>query len=322
MQYASTSATRSVAAAGQAQVLERDVVHREEAAGGAVLRRHVPERRPVGQRERGQAVAEVLDELADHADAAQDLGHREHEVGRGRALAQRARQPEAHHLRHEHRQRLTEHRSLGFDPARAPAEHTEAVHHRRVRVGAHEGVGESHAVAVVDDAGEVLEVHLVADAGARRDDLEVAERALAPAQEGIALAVPLELELDVSPEGALGAEQVDLDGMVDHELRRDQRIDLRGVAAQVGDRIAHRGQIDHRGHTGEVLHQDTRRRKRDLVGRLGLGVPARDRLDVGVVAVPKDVLEQHAQGVRKPGHVVRGLKLTEAVDAVRAVPDA
>ena len=43
------------------------------------------------------------------------------------------------------------------------------------------------------------------------DDLQVGERLLAPAQEGIALAVALELELDVAAEGEAGGELVDLD---------------------------------------------------------------------------------------------------------------
>ena len=142
-------------------------------------------------------------------------------------VGQRAAQLEADDLRHEHRERLPEHRRLGLDPADAPAEHAEAVDHRRVRVGADERVGERDAVAVLDDAREVLEVHLVADAGARRHDLEAAERLLAPAQEEVALAVALELELDVAPERHARRERVDLHRVVDHELGRDQRVDLR-----------------------------------------------------------------------------------------------
>ena len=49
--------------------------------------------------------------------------------------------PEAQDLRQEHRDRLAEHRRLGLDPAHAPAQDAEAVHHRRVRVGPDQGVG-------------------------------------------------------------------------------------------------------------------------------------------------------------------------------------
>jgi hypothetical protein len=87
-----------------------------------------------------------LDELADHAVLAQHLGDREHEVGRGRALGQLAGQLEADDLRDQHRHRLAEHRRLGLDAADAPAEHAEAVDHRRVRVGADERVGVGLAV--------------------------------------------------------------------------------------------------------------------------------------------------------------------------------
>ena len=195
---------------GQPQVVERYAVDREEAAGRAVLGRHVPDRCPVGEWKGRKPLAEVLDELPDDAGLAQDLRHRQHEVGRGRALGQRAAEPEADDLRDEHRERLAEHRRLGLDAADAPAEHAEPVHHRRVRVGADERVGKRGTVALLDDACEVLEVHLVADAGARRHDLEAAERLLPPAQEEVALMVALELELDVAIERHARRERVDL----------------------------------------------------------------------------------------------------------------
>ena len=112
---------------------------------------------------------------------------------------------EADDLRHQHRDRLAEHGRLGLDAADAPAEHAEAVDHRRVRVGADErvGIGAEPAVGVaaVHDLRQVLEVHLVADAGAGRHDAEVLERLLAPLEERVALAVALELELGVAGEG-------------------------------------------------------------------------------------------------------------------------
>ena len=60
----------------------------------------------------------------------------------------------------------------------------------------------------------------MADAGARRHDAEVVEGALAPAQELVALAVALELELDVLLEGIGVAEVVDHDRVVDHQVDR------------------------------------------------------------------------------------------------------
>ena len=207
MAYASTSATLLVAAAGEAQVVEGHVVDREHRCGGAELGAHVADGGAVGQRHLGDALAVELDELADDAVLAQHLGDGEHDVGRGDAGWDLAGQLEADDARDEHRDGLAEHRGLGLDAADAPAEHAEAVDHRGVRVGADAGVGvgAQHAVdrAVVDDLGQVLDVDLVHDAGARRDDLEVVERGLAPAQELVALAVALVLDLDVALERVL-----------------------------------------------------------------------------------------------------------------------
>ena len=146
---------------------------------------------------RGQAVAVELDELADDPLLAEHLGDGQHQVGGRRPFGKRARELEADDLRHQHRDRLAQHRRLGLDPADAPAQHAQAVDHRRVRVGADQrvGIGQQLAVAAVsrrrgeDHAGEVFEVHLVDDAGVGRDDPEVLERVLAPAEERVALAV-------------------------------------------------------------------------------------------------------------------------------------
>ena len=309
------------AAPGQREVVERDLVDREEAARRSVLGRHVPERRPVCERQGGNPLPEVLDELPDDARLAQDLGHRQHQVGRGRSLGERAAELEADDLRHEHGERLAEHRGLRLDAARAPAEDTEAVHHRCVRVGPDERVGERDAVAILDHACEVLEVDLVADPRSGRHDLQARERLLAPAQEEVALVVALELELDVAPERRPRSERVHLDRVVDHELGRDERIDLRRIAAEIGHCIPHRGEVDDCGHARQVLQQDARGRERDLAGRLGFRVPPRNRLDVCLAAVAQHVLEQHAQRVGQARDVVRGLQRIEPKDLVGTVSD-
>ena len=184
-------------AAGQPQVLQGLVVDREDRGGGAELRRHVADGGAVGERGGGDALAVELDELADDAVLAQHLGDGQHEVGGGGAGGQLTGQLEADDARDEHRDRLAEHRGLGLDAADAPAEHAEAVDHGGVRVGADEGVGVRLAVADHDRAGQVLDVDLVDDAGARRDDLELVEGGLAPAQELVALLVAAVLQLDV-----------------------------------------------------------------------------------------------------------------------------
>ena len=272
-----------------------------------------------------EPVAEVLDELPDDAGLAQDLRHGEDEVGRGRALRQRAHELEADDLRDEHRDRLAEHRGLCLDPADAPAEHAEPVDHRRVRVGPDERVGERDAVPVVDDAREELEVHLVDDPGRRRNDLEVREPALAPAQERVPLAVPLELELGVAPIA---------NGVANSSTCTEWSITssagscglIRSGAAEVGHRVPHRGEVDDRRHAGEVLEQHAPGRERDLLRRLRRRDPARDGLDVGrgdrdAVLVPEDVLEQDPQRVREAVDVEPRLERLEPEDLELALAD-
>ena len=85
-----------------------------------------------------------------------------------------------------------------------------------------------------DDAGEVFEIDLVADAGVRRNDFEILKAFLAPAQEGVALDIALHFEVGVEGEGAGDAEFVHLHGVVNYELGGEQGIDFFRVAAQCG----------------------------------------------------------------------------------------
>ncbi|MNM64367.1 hypothetical protein D3C81_757600 [compost metagenome] len=211
-------------AAGQAQVIEGNLVDREEAAGGAVFRCHVGDGGAVRQWQVGQTVAVEFDEFADHAFFAQHLRHGQHQVGGGDAFTQLAGQLEADHFGDQHRHRLAEHGRLGLDAAHAPAQHAQAVDHGGVRVGADQGVGEGVGAPVFftgpDGAAQVLKVDLVADASARRHHAEVIEGVLAPAQEGIAFAVALHFDVDVLGKGLLAGVAVDHHRVVDDQVNR------------------------------------------------------------------------------------------------------
>lgn len=85
-------------AAREAQIVQSDLVDREETTGGAVFRCHVGDGCAVGQGQLGQAVPVELDELAHHAFLAQHLCHGQHQVSGSDALPQLAGQLEADHF--------------------------------------------------------------------------------------------------------------------------------------------------------------------------------------------------------------------------------
>ena len=294
------------------EIVDRLPVDGEEAAGRAVFRGHVGDGRAVGEPQLVQARPVELDELADHAVGAQHLRHGEHQVRRRRAFAQAAREPEAHDLGQQHRKRLPEHRRLRLDAADAPAEDGQAAHHRRVAVGADQGVGigERRAVRLggPHHLGQVFQIDLMADAGAGRHHAEVLERLLAPAEEGVALAVAGHFQGHVLLERAGRPEAVDRHRVVDHEIDRGQRLDAVGIAAQPRHGRAHRRQIDQRRHAGEILHEDARRAVADLPPAAPRLRPAGKRPDVvegdgAAVLEAQQVLEQDLEGEGQAGGV-------------------
>ena len=269
----------------QPEVSERLVIDREERGRRPELGAHVADRRSIGERQAGQAIAGEFDEGADDTISAQLLGHDQDEVSGGRTLRQLTVKTHADDPRHRHVERLAEQHGLGLDPADAVAQNTEPIDHRRVRVGPDERVRERNAAALIgaigDDRGQVLQVDLVDDPGSRWDDPQALESGLGPAQQLVALTISLVLALDVEGERARCPESVDLHRVVDDEVSRHQWIDLGRIAAKVGDGVSHSSQVDDRGHAGEVLEDDPGRHERDL--RIGLATwpPPGEDLDVG-----------------------------------------
>jgi hypothetical protein len=254
---------------------------------------------------------------------AQHLGHDQDQVRRRRAARQLAGQAHPDDVRHRLVQRLAQQHGLGLDAAHPVAQHAEAVDHRRVGVGPDQRVGEGHAVPVVHDGGQELEVDLVHDAGPGRDHAEVAERGLGPAQQLVALAVAFVLPLDVEGERRRRPEAVHLDAVVDDQIGRDERVDLGRVAAQLGHGVTHDREVDDGRDAREVLEDDPRRHERDL----GIGRAARppgcEGLDVtlgddAAARVTQHVLEQDAHGdgqAGRPGPASQGIQSVQVRQA-------
>ena len=302
-------------APAEPQILECLVIAREKAHGGAVLGAHVGDRRAVGERERRQPAAVVLDELSDDLLVAEHLRAGEYQVRGRRARRQSAVELEADDLGDEHRDGLAEHRRFGFDSADAPAKHAEAVDHRRVGVGADERIAPRRLLAALlahkHHLTEVLEVHLVADAGSGRHHAKVGERLLPPAEKLVALEIPLVFERCVEQHRRVRTVFVDLHRMVDYQIDGLQWVDARGLATEGGDRIAHGGEIHHAGHAGEVLEEHARRAERDLAIFGPFHVPRRHRAHIVLlheraVLVAQQVLEQNLKRKRQASYGAAG----------------
>jgi hypothetical protein len=192
-----------------------------------------------------------------------------------------------------------------------------------VAVGADQrvGIGDLDRLAVPlllrgpHGLGEIFQVDLVTDAGAGRNDGEIGESLLAPLQEAIALLVLLVFARHVLPERLRGPGIVDHHRMVDDKIDRHERVDLARVAAERRHRVAHRREVHHRRHAGEVLHQHASGAKGDLVFRLPLVVhPRRDRLDIllrdaPAVLVAQQVLEHDLERERQGGNAFEAILL-------------
>ena len=246
-----------VTARGEPQISKGFVVDGEEAHGCAVFRGHVGDGGAIRNAQAGKTGAVELHEFSDDSFLAQHFRDGEYKVRCRRAFRHTPVKFEADYFGNQHRQRLAEHGRLCFNSANAPAKDAERIHHGGVRIRADERIGISfQAIAVghgANHARQILDVHLMADAGVWRDDFEIAERVLSPAEKLVALDVALEFQFGVEAERIGLAEAVHLNGVIDHQFGREERIDALGIAAEFLHGFAHGGQVDDRGHAGEIL---------------------------------------------------------------------
>ena len=191
---------------------------------------------------------------------------------------------EADDLRNQHRHRLAEHCRFRLDSTNAPTEHAESVDHGGVRVGAHEGVGVRESLLAdyfsEDPFRQILEIDLVDDPGVGRNDAEVVQRLLSPAQKSVALPIAAKFEVRVNEERRLRSVFVDLHRVIDDEIDWLQRIDQSRIATESGESVAHRGEIDDRRHASEVLEQNTGGSERNFFLERPLYVPAGKHADI------------------------------------------
>src|SRR5690606_19150828 len=170
--------------------------------------------------------------------------------------------------------------------------------------GANQRVGEGDRLAVCalqHDAGQVLQVDLVHDAGGRRNDAEIVECLLPPLQELVPFAVALEFEFGIVEKRQHAAKLIDLHGVVDNQVDRYERVDLLRVTAHARHGIAQRGQVDDAGHAGEVLQNDACGLERNLDFAGAVSAPACDGFDrllgdLEPIGLAKSRLEQDTNG--------------------------
>ena len=87
-----------------------------------------------------------------------------------------------------------------------------------------------------------------------------------------------------------------------------------GSPPSVLHRIAHRREIDNRGHAGQILHQHARRPERDLAVGGSRLQPFRERANVACldglpVFVAQQIFQQHLQRIGQSGNAFEAVLL-------------
>src|SRR5258706_5816215 len=204
------------------------------------------------------------------------------------------------HVRRKEIHGLAEHSGFGLDTADAPADDSEAVYHRRMRIGTDERIRKIHAVAFKNAFCKIFEIDLMNDTDSGRDDAETIERLRSPFQKTITLIVSLKFHLHISLVRGFASCKIYLDRMVDHEIDWHKRLDHAWIFAHPLHGRAHRREIDKQRHARKILQDDPCYDKRYLLGAFLIGLPRRQCSDIGLayppaaVEIAKNRLENYA----------------------------
>lgn len=142
-----------------------------------------------------------------------------------------------------------------------------------------------------------------ADAG--RHNLEGVECLHSPFEEFIPLTVALEFQIQVLFIRVLVPGEVHLHGVIDDQIDGHEGFDHPRIFAHAGDGRAHGGQIHQQGNPCEILQNNSRHDKRNLMDTGLGGFPLRQiahvlRGDFQAIAISQHRLEHDADGHWKP----------------------
>lgn len=240
-------------AASQTQVLNSALIDGEVAHSGTVLGSHVGNSGTISQVKAADTRAKEFNELANDTALTEHLDASEHQVSSGSALRKFILKMETDDLGKHHGDGLAEHDGFGLNATDTPTGNAETIDHGSVRVSADDGVGVEETVAVESNASKVLQVDLMNDTRAGRNNLEVVKGTSAPLEELEAFAITLEFKNLVLFFGISSARNIDLNGVINNEINGAKRVNLRWVTTKASHSITHGSQVDNSRHTSEKI---------------------------------------------------------------------
>jgi hypothetical protein len=116
----------------------------------------------------------------------------------------------------------------------------------------------------------------------------------------------VKFNFQVFSEGVWCSGEIDLHGMIDHQIHGHERFNHFWIPAQARHGGTHRRQIDQERNAGEILQNNACYDERDLLCPFGLRIPLRQLADALLrnflaVAVAQDRFEHQAKGHRQSG---------------------
>ncbi len=148
--------------------------------------------------------------------------------------------------------------------------------HQRVGIGNRSAL----KLGLKDHLSQILQIDLMHYAGGWRNNAEITEGRLSPAQKGVPFPIPFILSLHVELKGVGLTKEIHLNRMIDDQVHRDQRINSVRVFSHLGHGITHHGQIHQGRKPGKVLKENSRRCESDFPIGLLFGVPMDHGLDI------------------------------------------
>jgi hypothetical protein len=179
-----------------------------------------------------------------------------------------------------------------------------------MRIRTENGIGIEQIIAfpMVNDISKKFEVDLMNDSDGRWNNTEIAERFLSPVEQSVPLGITLEFETGILIKSIRCSRKIGLDGMVDDQIDRYERIDFFGLAAAFGHGGTHCGEINNGRHTGKILQNDSGGLEGNFYVGKYLVVPTGKIFyvlfgNLETVTIPQNGFEENPNRVRECGQI-------------------
>jgi hypothetical protein len=152
-----------------------------------------------------------------------------------------------------------------------------------VRIRADQSIGIINASFFKNALRQIFKINLMDNADSGRHDAKTVKRLCTPFKKTVTLFVAFKFHLHIPLISVFRTGIINLNRMVNYQINRNKRFNHADISAQTLNGGAHRGKVNQKRNTGEILKQNAGDDKRNFFVAVAVRTPIGKRFDIILV---------------------------------------